>query len=42
MIDSNTAGSIHDSGVMRVSVSLDGAASEIHNRLRRMEGSGKN
>jgi radical SAM protein with 4Fe4S-binding SPASM domain len=39
MIDSNIAGSIHDSGVMRVSVSLDGATSEIHNRLRRMEGS---
>ncbi len=39
LIDSSIASKIHDSGVMRVSVSLDGATPEIHNHLRRLEGS---
>lgn len=39
LIDSTTAWRIQDSGVMRVSVSLDGADSQTHNRLRRLEGS---
>jgi len=39
LIDSTIAKRIHDSGVMRVSVSLDGATAEIHDRLRQMPGS---
>jgi radical SAM protein with 4Fe4S-binding SPASM domain len=39
LIDSEVAGRIRDSGVMRVSVSLDGATAEIHNKLRQLEGS---
>ena len=39
LIDVSIAGQIRDSGVARVSVSLDGATSEVHNRLRRLAGS---
>ncbi|MEJ2648397.1 MAG: radical SAM protein [Sedimentisphaerales bacterium] len=39
LIDSSIASRIHESGVMRVSVSLDGATPEVHNHLRRLEGS---
>ncbi len=39
LIDASVAGRIHDSGVARVSVSLDGATAEVHNRLRRLAGS---
>jgi radical SAM protein with 4Fe4S-binding SPASM domain len=39
LINANIADQILNSGVMRVSVSLDGATSEVHNRLRRLEGS---
>jgi|WetSurMetagenome_2_1015567.scaffolds.fasta_scaffold111962_2 AdoMet-dependent heme synthase len=39
LIDSDIACKIRDSGVMRVSVSLDGATSEVHNKLRCQEGS---
>ena len=39
LIDSNIASRIKDSGLMRVSVSLDGSDAETHNRLRRLDGS---
>jgi radical SAM protein with 4Fe4S-binding SPASM domain len=39
LIDSKIAGRIRDSGVSRVSVSLDGATAGIHNKLRRLDGS---
>lgn len=39
LIDSTTADKIKKSGIARVSVSLDGAASEVHNKMRRLEGS---
>ena len=39
LVDANTAQRIADSGVMRVSVSLDGATAEVHNRLRQQDGS---
>jgi radical SAM protein with 4Fe4S-binding SPASM domain len=39
LIDSTVAGQIRDSGIMRVSVSLDGATAEVHNRLRRLDDS---
>lgn len=39
MIDTTVAEQIRDSGIARVSVSLDGATAEIHNKLRRLEGS---
>jgi radical SAM protein with 4Fe4S-binding SPASM domain len=39
LIDVSAAGRIHDSGVARVSVSLDGATAEVHDRLRRLAGS---
>ncbi len=39
LIDASVARRIHDSGVARVSVSLDGATAEVHNRLRRLVGS---
>ena len=39
LIDASAAKRIHDSGVARVSVSLDGATAEVHNRLRRLAGS---
>jgi len=39
LIDETTAGLIKDNGIHRVSVSLDGATSEVHNKLRQQEGS---
>ncbi|MHC5199761.1 MAG: radical SAM protein, partial [Planctomycetota bacterium] len=39
LIDSTIAQQIKTSGVERVSVSLDGATSEIHNKLRQQDGS---
>jgi len=39
LIDEKTAEQIKDAGIARVAVSLDGATPEVHNRLRRMEGS---
>ena len=39
LIDATAAGQIHDSGVVRVSVSLDGATADVHDRLRRLTGS---
>lgn len=39
LIDTGIAARIQNSGVMRVSVSLDGADAETHNKLRCMEGS---
>ena len=39
MIDSVVAERIRDSGVMRVSVSLDGATTEVHDKLRQLPGS---
>lgn len=39
LIDSDVARRVKASGVERVSVSLDGATSEVHNKLRQLEGS---
>lgn len=39
LIDSQVAQNIADSGIARVSVSLDGATADVHNKLRRLEGS---
>ena len=39
LIDATIAGRIRQSGVMRVSVSLDGATAEVHDKLRRLDGS---
>lgn len=39
LIDATIAGQIRDSGVARVSVSLDGATPEVHDRLRQLTGS---
>lgn len=39
MIDAMIAQKIADSGIVRVAVSLDGATSEVHNKLRQLEGS---
>lgn len=39
LIDSAVAAKIKASGIARVSVSLDGATAEIHNKLRQLEGS---
>ena len=39
LIDAAVAEKIKDAGVDRVSISLDGATSEVHNKLRRLEGS---
>ncbi len=39
LIDETVARRIRDSGVMRVSVSLDGATAEVHNELRQLAGS---
>lgn len=39
LVDSTVAGQIRDSGIMRVSVSLDGATAEVHNKLRQLDGS---
>lgn len=39
LIDEAIAEKIKSSGIQRVSISLDGATSEIHNKLRQLEGS---
>lgn len=39
LIDSSVAAKIKSSGVRRVSISLDGATSEVHNKLRKLDGS---
>jgi radical SAM protein with 4Fe4S-binding SPASM domain len=39
LIDQDVAAKIKAAGVERVSVSLDGATAEIHNKLRKLEGS---
>jgi len=39
LIDADTAQLIADSGVARVAVSLDGATSEVHDKLRKLDGS---
>ncbi|MBN1806178.1 MAG: radical SAM protein [Sedimentisphaerales bacterium] len=39
LIDSKVAGQIKESGIVRIAVSLDGATAEVHNKLRRLEGS---
>jgi len=39
LIDQTIAGQIKESGIARVSVSLDGATAEVHNKLRQLEGS---
>jgi radical SAM protein with 4Fe4S-binding SPASM domain len=39
LIDAATAKTIKDSGIARIAVSLDGATAEVHNKLRRLEGS---
>jgi len=38
LVDSDTARQIHDSGVARVSVSLDGATADVHDRMRQIPG----
>jgi radical SAM protein with 4Fe4S-binding SPASM domain len=39
LIDATIAEQIRDSGIARVSVSLDGATAKVHNKLRKLEGS---
>ncbi len=39
LIDATVAGQIRDSGIARVSVSLDGATTEVHDQLRQLTGS---
>ena len=39
LIDETVAGRISESRVARVSISLDGATAEVHNKLRQLEGS---
>jgi AdoMet-dependent heme synthase len=39
LIDSKVAEQIKDSGIVRIAVSLDGATGEVHNKLRKLEGS---
>ncbi|MHC4425215.1 MAG: radical SAM protein, partial [Planctomycetota bacterium] len=39
LIDATVAEQIRDSGIVRVSVSLDGATAEVHDKLRRLKGS---
>jgi len=39
LIDATVAEQIRDSGIVRVSVSLDGATAEVHDKLRQLEGS---
>jgi len=39
LVDSEVAGRIAQSGIARVSISLDGATAEVHNQLRQLEGS---
>jgi len=38
LIDSDKARQIHDSGIARVSVSLDGATADVHDRMRQIAG----
>jgi radical SAM protein with 4Fe4S-binding SPASM domain len=38
LIDADTARQIHDSGIARVSVSLDGATADVHDRMRQIPG----
>jgi len=38
LIDAKVARQIQDSGIVRVAVSLDGAAAEVHNKLRQLDG----
>ena len=38
LIDDEIADRIRDAGVQRVSISLDGATSRVHNKLRKLEG----
>jgi radical SAM protein with 4Fe4S-binding SPASM domain len=39
LIDATVAEQVRDSGIARVSVSLDGATAEVHDKLRRLTGS---
>jgi len=39
LVDTTVAKQIRESGIARVSVSLDGATAEVHNRLRQLDGS---
>jgi radical SAM protein with 4Fe4S-binding SPASM domain len=39
LIDTDVAGKIRDSGIVRIAVSLDGATARVHNKLRQLEGS---
>ncbi|MGD2094886.1 MAG: radical SAM protein, partial [Phycisphaerales bacterium] len=39
LIDKAVAEQIHNSGIARVAVSLDGATAEVHDKLRQLEGS---
>ncbi|MCF7955797.1 MAG: radical SAM protein [Phycisphaerae bacterium] len=39
LIDAEIARKVKDVGIQRVSISLDGATSEVHNKLRQLEGS---
>lgn len=39
MIDESIAQKIADSGIVRVAVSLDGATADVHNKLRKVDGS---
>jgi len=39
LVDSKAAEQIKDSGITRVSISIDGATADVHNKLRRQEGS---
>ncbi len=39
LIDAGIAAKVKDAGIQRVSISLDGATSEAHNKLRQLEGS---
>ncbi len=39
LLDSKIAQKIKDSGIARVSISLDGATADVHNKLRKLEGS---
>jgi len=38
LIDSGKASQIHDSGIVRVAVSLDGATADVHDRMRQIPG----
>jgi radical SAM protein with 4Fe4S-binding SPASM domain len=39
LIDAKMAEQIKNSGIVRIAVSLDGATAEVHNKLRRLQGS---